>query len=169
MCEGKKWIFPIALIIIISYFIFGYLWFSIEYIQNIKFLENISEKGKLVLSIFSMGALGGTVYVSIYFAHEYNEVFHEKDKDNIPICLDFMGYIIYILRSGIIGIIFYFIFKAGLFMILTDSKIEINSFATLLIAFAGGFANTKVIKFLDNFVRDTVDPKNKNKKNIIER
>jgi hypothetical protein len=166
MCKNHFWHLPIILVILFSYIFFGYTWFTFQYLDS---TLSLSKEAVLIVSLFSMGALGGTLYNSIYFAHDYNDSLHDETKNIIPACLDFFGYAIYIIRSGLIAIIFYFLFKAGLFMILIDSKIEINSFATWIIAFSGGFANVKIIKFIDGFVKDTVDPKNKNKKNIIER
>ena len=166
MCKNNFWYLPIVLVILLSYSFFGYIWFSMQYLNLV---PSMSKEATLIISLFSIGAIGGTIYTSIYFAHEYNDSFYDETKNNIPVCLDFFGYLIYIIRSGVIGIIFYFLFKAGLFMILVESKIEINSYAIWLIAFSGGFANAKIIKFIDGFVKNTVDPKNKNSKKIIEK
>ena len=150
----------------ISYVVFAYLWFGILYLN---LFHELTINAKLVISLFSMGALGGTLYCSIYYSHEYNSALNDDIKLNTkPYYLDFIGYIIYFIRSGIIGVIFYFIFKAGIFIIINDNEININDFAKWLIAFSGGFSNPKIIKFLESFVNETLDPKNKNNKPIID-
>ena len=147
MMKHCFWYIPIILVILLNYIFCTYIWFAIEFLE---LFNNLSSDAKHFIQLFVLGMLGGSIYTSIYFANDYNEVMEiaEKNKrlEKAPAAIDFLGYILFIFGAGITGVVLYLAFKAGIIVMLVgSSEIEINKVATWVIAFSGGFGASQLL------------------------
>lgn len=151
--HSRFWYLPIILVIAAGYICGTYLWFSCEYMGCFPFL--VSNESRLILQLFGLGVIGGAMHCSVFFAKDYNvKVYGDKE---MPTCLCFLGYLIQVIGGGITGVVLYVAVKAGVIAVLVGgSAIEINKFASWLIAFGGGYGTHHVKQFVNRFVKGTV-------------
>lgn len=102
---------------------------------------------KLFLA-FIWGALGGTTFVSVYFAKEANAHRESRTGAFLPNILEPLGYLLFVIGSGFTGLILVALIHAGFIAAYQGADFsKISDSALFVLAFIGGISADRVKSF----------------------
>ncbi|EOC1819713.1 TPA: hypothetical protein NJ448_004592 [Vibrio parahaemolyticus] len=146
---GRFWYLPIGLIIIFGYYLGAHLTFILYFDSSLHQNDTLyaNDQARFYLHLFGASILGGSLHCSYLYAKDANEKIHTGIK--LPTIFDCLGYFIYILGSGITGVVFYF-FAIGSVVILSQNGVnsELKPQAAGIVAFIGGYSTDGVKAFV---------------------
>lgn len=146
---GRFWYLPIGLVILLGYYLGAHLTFMLYFDSSLHQSNTLysNEQARFYLHLFGASILGGSLYCSYLYAKDANEKIHTGIK--LPTIFDCLGYFIYILGSGVTGLVFYF-FSIASVVILSQNGVasELKPQAAGIIAFIGGYSTDGVKAFV---------------------
>ncbi len=147
--SGRFWYIPISTIIMLGLFLGVHLTFFLYFDSSLHQSETLygNADARFYLHLYGAGVIGGSLYASYLFARDANEKIYTGVK--LPTIFDCLGYFIYIIGSGITGLVFYFLVAGGVIIVATNGEsVNVKPIVAGLLAFTGGYSTDGVKRFV---------------------
>lgn len=149
------WYIPIAIVILLGFGVGGILAFGTEFLGL--FTSVTDPQGRLALTLYGVGILGASSYLSAFFARDANATFKRQDGP-WPNFLDPFGYVFVLLGGGITGLLFVLAVRLGFVAAYNGGNTaEMRLPALVILAYGGGFASSTVKRFFARLVKELAE------------